>query len=187
MCGSAYSTRCRRPIGCLIVIGHFSKKSPVVSGSFAKNDLHHKACYGSWPPFWAPFFFLNGWQCGFYGKFSGWQYVFLGIFFFPSWRDLSGSVPEKCNTIRSRLQFISVCCSVRQCVAVRFSVLPVEYQRDNADHCPISHSHDIYMALFRLFLKLPVSALEEWVAVYYNTLRCVAVRSSVWHRRTDSS
>jgi len=29
----------RRPIGCLIVIGHFLQKSPIISSSFAKNNL----------------------------------------------------------------------------------------------------------------------------------------------------
>jgi len=40
----------RRPIGCLIFQCHFSQKSPILSGSCAKNDLQLKAFFESLPP-----------------------------------------------------------------------------------------------------------------------------------------
>ena len=39
-----------RTTGCLILIGNFPQKSPMISGSFAKNVLQVKESYGSSPP-----------------------------------------------------------------------------------------------------------------------------------------
>jgi len=47
---AVHSTGWRGLIGCLIFIGHFPQKNPIIICSFAESDPRDKASYGSSPP-----------------------------------------------------------------------------------------------------------------------------------------
>jgi len=103
------TTGCRRPIGCLISAGHFLQNSPIICGSFAKNDPELKASYGSSPPCNAPR--VSQSMSELQGVVVCCSALYCG----------SGMLTDA--SYGPLLRKVCVCCSMLQCVAVRCSAL----------------------------------------------------------------
>jgi len=81
----------RRPIGCLIYVGHFPQKSPVMTCSFAKIDLQLEASNGSSPPCCEEMMHVAS-------VYELWKWVWA-----HTWMGHAAHMSESCHTHRHRV------------------------------------------------------------------------------------
>ena len=179
----------RRPICCLIFIGHFPPKSPMIRCSFAANDLQLKASYGSLPPC-TPMCL-----CVLLRTTAHCNTLQHTATHYIRCSDMRSSL--ECVAVRcSMLQYVTVCCSMLQYVAVcRCAPCRYIYVRgfvfvSVCDVVPLFVCMPV-CDVVPVFLCMPVCVWECVYSVRACACVCVCIcvtnkhRQSEKHRHTD--